>query len=75
MMAMVLHIVMVNTLSNDRQYFLTSGKKTFTKSFKQRLDLKSGIIVFQHSLEKSYCFSPCCTREYRENAGKKSREI
>lgn len=42
MMAMVLCIVMVNkpTMSNDRQHVLTSGKKTFARSFKWRLDMK-----------------------------------
>lgn len=42
MMAMVLRIVMVNkpTMSNDRQHFLTSEKKTFTRSFKWRLDMQ-----------------------------------
>lgn len=42
MIAIVLHIIMVNkpATSNDRQYSLTLGKKMFTRSFKWRLDKK-----------------------------------
>lgn len=51
------------TTSNGRQSFLTSRKGTVVRSFKRRLDVKKGITVFQHPLEKTYCFSSCCTSD------------
>lgn len=75
MMAMVLCIVMVNkpTMSNDRQQVLTSGKKTFARSFKWRLDMKWDN-DFPESSWETPLLLPLLHQQERENARKKRRE-